>query len=112
MRKAFLCAVLVLVSVSAAFGGATEELLRAARDKNTTPRMIQNLIKFGADVNAKDNRSFTALMYASALNTDTEVVKALINAGADINAKDNDGKTVLDYAQNDEVKRIILDSGK
>ena len=30
------------------------------------------------------------------------------NAGADISAKNNEGKTVLDYADNDEVKRIIL----
>lgn len=64
MRKAFWGAVLVLACVSSAFGGATEELLRAVADKNTTPRMIENLIKAGANVNAKDNKGKTALDYA------------------------------------------------
>lgn len=64
MRRAFLCAVLMMVCASSAFGGATEELLKAAADKNTTPRMIENLIKAGANVNAKDNKGKTALDYA------------------------------------------------
>ncbi len=37
MKKVFLCVMLVLVCVSSAFGGATEELLRVIRYSNTTP---------------------------------------------------------------------------
>ena len=95
MRKAFLCVVLVMACVSSAFGEATEELLKVARDKKTTPRMIENLIKFGADVNARDAYGNTALMLTSYINANPEVVNALIKAGANINAKNNQGITAL-----------------
>lgn len=64
MRRVFLCAVLVMLSVSSAFGDATEELLKIAMDKNTTPKNVQNLIKFGADVNATDKNGVTALIFS------------------------------------------------
>ena len=40
MRRVFLCVVLVMLSVSSAFGDATEELLKISKDENTTPRMV------------------------------------------------------------------------
>ena len=50
--------------------------------------MIGNyLISKGVDVNAKDNASFTALIYASIYNQ-TEIANMLINAGADVKYKD------------------------
>ena len=46
MKKAILCVIVVVVlSVSAAFGGVTEDLMRAASDKSTTPQNIVSLIK-------------------------------------------------------------------
>ena len=60
MKRAILCVVVVALSVSSAFGGATEDLLIAALDENTTPQRIQALINFGADVNAKDEYGRTA----------------------------------------------------
>ena len=89
-----------------------DDLLKAAQDENTTPQMIQDLIKSGADVNAKDKISRTALMFAAKRNSNVEVIENLINAGADINAKDIDGKSALDYAQNEEIRKIILNSAQ
>ena len=112
MRRAILCAVLVMVSVSSAFGNATEDLLKIAGDKNTTPKMIQTLINAGAYVNAKSKTDTTALMYAATVNSNPEVINALVSAGADVNAKSKDGKTVLNYARTDEIKRLILNSAQ
>ena len=96
MKKAILCVIVVVVlSVSAAFGGVTEDLMRAASDKSTTPQNIVSLIKAGADVNAKDDNGMTALIWAAADNSNVEVIKTLINAGANINAKSYYGMTAL-----------------
>lgn len=102
----------MLMCVSSAFGNATDELLKAAKDKRTTPRMIEKLIKLGADVNAKDNEEYTALMLAVLNNSNPEIVKVLIRAGVDIFAKDSDGKTALDHATSNEIKRIIRNAAK
>ncbi len=106
MKKLLLCVVMVALSVSAAFGGATEDLFEAAHDKDTTPQKIQSLIESGANVNAKSNGGWTPLMQAAYNNSNPEVVKALINAGADINAKDKNGIEAVAYAQHNENPEI------
>ena len=68
-----LCMVILMVTVSMAFAGATEDLLSAAKSKYTTPQMIRTLIKSGANVNAKDNDGKTVLDYAQ-----TDEIKRLI----------------------------------
>ena len=59
---------------------------------------MQALLAQGADVNAKDNLGYTALMYA-AENGHTETAQALLAHGTDVNAKDNFGWTALMYAK-------------
>lgn len=54
-------------------------------------------IKSGANVNAKDNGDYTALMWAAGKGH-TETVNALIKAGADVNAKNKLGMTALIWA--------------
>ena len=100
-----------------ALSKATEDLLRAvAKDKNMTPRMIQDFIKLGADMNAKNRGGMTALMLAAvrvtAFNGNPEVIHTLLKAGADIFAKDNNGQTVLDYAGTYAIKRLILNAAQ
>ena len=77
--------------------------------------MIENLIKFGADVNAENEDGNTALMTAATLNNDPEVMNVLINAGADVNAKAIYGTTALMCAainnSNPEVVKALINAG-
>jgi ankyrin repeat protein len=62
--------------------------------------MVRELLKAGANVNARDSRSLTALIFAVATEyTDPQIVEALLQAGADVNARDNSGETPLDWAE-------------
>ncbi|OEJ15271.1 hypothetical protein BFL38_13275 [Brachyspira hampsonii] len=71
------------------------ELLEAS--KNNDLETLKSLIEKGADVNAKDNDNWTALMLASD-NGHLEVVKYLLDKGADVNAADNNGWTPFFFA--------------
>jgi ankyrin repeat protein len=73
--------------------------------KTGTPQQVQAAINKGANVNAQDNRGWTALMFAAANNPDPEVISTLLEADADAKARSNEGKTAFDYAQdNDKLK--------
>ena len=114
MKKVLLCVMIIALSVSATFGGATEDLFTLVKDENSTPKMIQTLIKFGADVNAKGNDGMTALMWAAHGNKNPEIIKTLLIAGADINAN-NGGLTALMMAilgnNTLEVIKTLLNAG-
>ncbi|MDR2459371.1 MAG: ankyrin repeat domain-containing protein [Deltaproteobacteria bacterium] len=57
---------------------------------------VQDAIKAGANVNAKDDWGETPLHIAAAsMFINSEVVRALINAGANVNARNNYGLTPL-----------------
>ncbi len=78
------------------------------RSVNCHSDIIKELIKAGADVNAKSKAGKTPLMYPK----DADSVRALIAAGADVNAKDNEGKSVLSYYQNeDEIIQLLKEAG-
>ncbi len=69
--------------------------------------VVQLLLSRGADVNAKDQSGYNALINAAAYGF-IDVVKALIAKGADVNAAANNGVTVLSIASQhgaNEVKR-------
>jgi ankyrin repeat protein len=70
--------------------------LHAAARKGDT-KAAEELIAKGADVHAKDNMGWTALVYA-VLNSHVETAGMLIDNGADVNAKDDSGRTVLMWA--------------
>ncbi len=57
--------------------------------------VIDELLKAGATLNAKDNNGMTALMYSIKFNPNIKISEKLVNAGSDLNAKDNKGLTVL-----------------
>ena len=71
------------------------------------------MVENGADINAKDDGGWTALMLAS-YNGEFEVVKYLVESGANINAKDNDGRTALMLASLNgkfEVVEYLIEKG-
>ncbi|KAM7217653.1 hypothetical protein V8F06_007037, partial [Rhypophila decipiens] len=74
---------------------------------------VAELLKAGADVNAKANDGRTPLYRASGNGHDS-VVQQLLAAGADVNAKDNDGRTPLHEASgngHDSVVQQLLAAG-
>jgi uncharacterized protein len=71
-------------------------LLMAARAGNG--RIVDALLKAGADVKSTSTVGTTALMFAAA-SGNVEAVQALIKAGAEVNAKDNtQGQTAAMFA--------------
>jgi ankyrin repeat protein len=77
-----------------------QELIQAVED-NDVP-LLHNLLRSGANVNAKDHDDRTPLHYVCWNQGDgrgqVELVKVLVSAGADIEAKDNGGWTPLHLA--------------
>lgn len=70
--------------------------------------MVRDLLQAGADVNARDSRALTPLIFAVATDyADPRIVQALIQAGADVNAHDNTGETALDWAEKFGYPQVI-----
>ena len=78
-----------------------------------TSEQTQLALNAGANVNARNTRNQTALMYA-ADEGHTEIAKLLIEKGADVNARDNDGWTPLMYAADEgrtEMGKLLIEKG-
>ncbi len=80
------------------------------------PAVVQKLIEYDADVNAKDETGWTPLFWASKGRhlQDTSVVRLLLENGADVNARAMDGSTPLhnaSYLGVPEVVRLLLEKG-
>ena len=81
--------------------------------------MLEALLAASADVHARDQDGWTALMYAAAFNINPEspaIVSALLASGAELDAVDElDGYTALMWAANQgeipEVIHTLLDAG-
>lgn len=74
---------------------------------------INQHIKAGTDLNAKDAYGSTPLIIAATFGK-TEVAKALIDAGADVNITNNDGGTALHSAAflcREGIVKALLDNG-
>lgn len=95
------------------FGAPTDDLLGEAQ--TGTSQDIQQVIRSGADVNAKDFVGRTVLMLAAASNPDPEVVKILVKGGAKVNARGPQDWTALFMAAysnpNPAVIEALLDVG-
>src|ERR1041384_2409988 len=61
-------------------------------------KIVDLLIKSGADPNAREQGGYTPL-HAAAQNGDIEMIRTLLYGGADLSLKSNDGKIPLDLAQ-------------
>lgn len=67
---------------------------------------VQQLVEIGVDVNKKDERGKTPLMYAI-LYKQTEIVAYLIRKGADYRASDPNGIYIYQYAEQSKSEEII-----
>ena len=78
-------------------------------------RLVQSLLQAGTDVNERDVRHMTSLMYVAHLQREdvrSLIARLLLTHGADVNARDLTGKTALMYAcatrdRVDVIRRII-----
>jgi ankyrin repeat protein len=96
------------------------KLLNAFPDRigGKSPRVeyIRRLISEGADVNAKNSKGWTPLIYAARNSESTEIVTLLIEAGADVNAKADSGWPPLMYAAGryssiPEIVTLLIEAG-
>ena len=91
IKNVILAFMLVVMPLSVVWADSLDEQLLRAAQNNDLERM-QKLVKFGADVNAKDNggwgKGATALMYATKSGK-FNMVKWLVENGADVNAVNN-----------------------
>ena len=75
-------------------------------------RVVQMLLRLGADPNAREQGGYTPL-HAATQNGDEDMIRILLYGGADLTLKGKDGKTPLDVAMaaGDEKTIIILREG-
>ena len=73
-------------------------LIRAIKleDSETRMKALNLLIRYGANVNHKDNMGRTALSYAAELQSN-DAIRALVKNNVDPNIEDNNGNTPLLY---------------
>ncbi|GHV42882.1 hypothetical protein FACS1894187_25300 [Synergistales bacterium] len=117
MKKIILVVLsLAVLFVSVGIGNtAMDEMGFIELCKNGTPQQVEAAIKGGADVNARDDDSYTPLMYAVD-NPNPKVIALLLNAGADVNAEQEWGHwplkvlTIAAMNPNSEVIALLLKS--
>jgi|GEM_PF-4708792 len=88
-----------------AANNTTTALIEAVRKKNK--QLVQKLIEYGADLEARDAAGATALIEAAYLNN-KPLVDILIKKGAAVNAQDNDGRTALMWTDDPSVATLLV----
>ena len=110
--KAFitLTVALLISSLTACMQDVNSQLVEAGRQGDA--RNIEGLLAAGAEVDAKDEKDITALLYASSEGHSASV-EALLDAGADVDAQANDGMTALMVVAkgNTDIARALLEAG-
>lgn len=102
--------ILLVLMVINTFSGSLEDQLFTALDQKNAAKKVRELIKAGANVDAKNNQSYTLLMIA-ARDGWHDVVDLLICFGAKLDFKSVSGKTALmfaaEYNYYDSLKLLI-----
>jgi hypothetical protein len=78
------------------------------------PKVLDVLLKAGADINAQDGAGYTALMFAVLDTPDEPYANALLAAGANASRKGKAGETALSIAEKrlEEHKRSAAEPGR
>jgi ankyrin repeat protein len=66
------------------------------------------LLDAGADVNAA-NRHGETVLHIAVYGEQTGIVRVLLQAGARVNAETNDGDTPSDWAEDESIKKLLLE---
>jgi hypothetical protein len=94
-------------------GGADGGLALCAAASRDRTEVITALLSAGADVNAREDGGWTALLWAAA-NGHADAARLLIEAGADVNATNEVGDTTLTLAASrgaPGVVQVLLEAG-
>ena len=83
------------VHVRAGDDGATV-LMYAAQYNPEATWVLQELMDAGVELDARDNRGWTALMRSAAHGSHSDVVETLLGLGADVSLQNDAGQTALD----------------
>lgn len=84
------------------------QALHYAMKQGGHERVILELLRHGAQINAKTAKGETALHYAASIGVRTAVLDLLIDQGADIEAKNNLGQTPLFVALTSQRKATFV----
>jgi ankyrin repeat protein len=86
--------------------------LHIAAGINTNPRVVEALLRCGADLNRINEAGYTPLAVAAQDNSEPEVIETLVRFGADINHKNQHNQTPLILAilgnPNDSICKKLL----
>jgi cytohesin len=82
--------------------------LMMAACKSQNPDVIRALLDFGAELEARSEKGFTAV-YLAAQKGNLPALRALREAGADLNAVSRKGRTPLDTALKNSVAQEVTD---
>lgn len=88
-----------------------EKLIKAAGKGNL--KSVNSQLENGTDVNSRDKKGWTPLIWAS-FNNYSELMKILLEKGADINARNEEGCTALMYAAGNgwiETVKMLTEAG-
>lgn len=80
---------------------------------NRNELLVKLLVKYGADLNAKDDGGRTALMWAASYGCKA-IARTLIKPGTDVNARDTYGSTALMNAVrvgNEAIAKLLIENG-
>jgi ankyrin repeat protein len=109
--QGLVCQVQLLLHYNADVSAKTlvgQTALHFAASTSHSARIIQILVKAGADTEARDRHGMTALMLAASFTTDRpRLVKTLIQNGSDINASNNRGMTALYLAASHGLEKTL-----
>lgn len=80
----------------------------------TNPRIVESLLKAGADVHIIDNRNGASPLHLAVKTKSLDSVTLLLNAGVDVNHADFSGALALNYAVDAElldIAQVLVERG-
>ena len=105
-----------LIKAGAPINSPSQNALKAAPIQSAVAarheKVVQMLLRLGADPNAREQSGYTPL-HAATQNGDEDMIRILLYGGADLTLRGKDGKTPLDLAMEsgDEKTIMILREG-